>query len=114
MNTNPGNGTHHPGGVESVYPMLNKPQRQHDAVVCTFSHPDCDCRLRSFTESTVIIRKWQRVAGCTADREFHPAPKVYRLQSIVDSILTACHAACNRLSYRKAHFVSDFSALTGL
>jgi hypothetical protein len=38
----------------------------------TFSHPDCNRRLRSHTESCAS----SALAGYTADREFHPAPKV--------------------------------------
>ena len=38
-----------------------------------FSHPDSNCRLRSFTESAF------RLAGFTAGGDFHPALKMRSL-----------------------------------
>ncbi len=44
----------------------------------SFYHPDCYCRLWNFTSIVLCCRLKSalRLAGFTADRELHPAPKV--------------------------------------
>jgi hypothetical protein len=60
---------------------------QTHAEPTSFFYPDYYCRLRSRNGSCACA-----LAGCTADRELHPAPKV---EYLVDVIIATQIAAVN-------------------